>query len=73
MHGLERIFPWTKGDRVSGCMFLVTLAHDLTRDPKNPPNGGENCQGNGTPAISGKSRLVKYCNLARCLFFISHR
>ena len=22
-------------------------------------------KGNGTPAISGKSRLVKYCNLAR--------
>ena len=24
-----------------------------------------NCKGNGTPAISGKSRLVKYYNLAR--------
>ncbi len=24
-------------------------------------------KGNGTPAISGKSRLLKYYNLARCI------
>ena len=29
-----------------------------------PPNGGD-CKGNGTPAISGKSGLVKYYDLAR--------
>ena len=35
---------------------------DLTR-PKNPPNGG--LVGEMGPLISEKSRLVKYCNLAR--------
>ena len=34
---------------------------DLTR-PKNTPNGGDS-KGNGTPKISGKSRLVKYYSI----------
>ena len=29
------------------------------------PNGGDFCKGNGTPYFFGKSRLVKYYNLAR--------
>ena len=32
---------------------------------KTPPKGSGLVSGNGTPAISGKSRLVKYYNLAR--------
>ena len=30
--------------------------------------GGDFCQGNGTPKISGDSRLVKYYNSAVCTF-----
>ncbi len=45
----------------SGGICLVKFHRDLTR-PKNPPNGGD-CK--GTSLISGKSRLVKYYNLAR--------
>ena len=40
-------------------------SRDLTR-PKTPPNGGE-LEGK-SPKISGKSRLVKYNNLARLYY-----
>ena len=36
-----------------------------TSHDQKPPNGGLVYKGNGTPDISGKSRLVKYYNLAR--------
>ena len=35
-----------------------------------PPNGWFSSKGNGTPAISGKSRLVKYYNLAGIYIYI---
>ena len=43
-------------------IILVKLAKATDfHDRWDPPNGGEFCKGNGTPAISGKSeRLVKY-------------
>ena len=46
---------------------LVKLARDLTR-PKNHPKGSV-LEGK-SPAISGKSRLVKYYNLARLVIYI---
>ena len=44
--------------------ILVKLFRDLTR-PKNPPKGS-GLEGK-SPAISGKSRLVKYDHLAGSL------
>ena len=38
---------------------IIATSNDL-----GPPNGGD-CKGN--PLISGKSRLVKYYNLTRCI------
>ena len=37
-----------------------------SQDPKNPISVAS-WKGNGTPAISGESRLVKYCNSARLM------
>ena len=56
-----KLFP-TFGDESSGDYFsgqIIATSHDLT------PNGG---LVKGNPLISGKSRLVKYYNLARFLF-----
>ena len=52
-------------DDVSWC--LVKLARDLTRFPIYPQKVAF-WKRNGTPAISGKSRLVKYYNLARMIW-----
>ena len=41
---------------------IIATSHDLS-----PLNGGD-CKGN--PLISGKSRLVKYYNLARCMVYL---
>ena len=52
--------------KLPGCnssIFLVKFHRDLTR-PIGPQNVAV---WKATPLISGKSRLVKYCNLARFL------
>ena len=41
------------------CMYIQSGQIIATSHDRFPPNGGD-CKGNGTPAISGKSRLVKY-------------
>ena len=48
---------------------LGKLARDLTR-PIDFPQKVAFWKGNGTPKISGKSRLVKYYNLASLWWFL---
>ena len=47
-------------------IILVKLARDLKHD-RLAPQKVANRKGNGTPASSGKSRLVKFYHLARLI------
>ena len=53
----NEFFAWKLGGQ-----FILATSHD-----RKTRQMVVNCKGNGTPAISGKSRLVKYYNLARLM------
>ena len=50
-------------------MYLVKFHRDLTR-PLGPQMV---VKSKGDPLISGKSRLVKYDNLARCMYSLFYK